>query len=82
MGRSTRLSLLLLALPAGLSAQAADTMPRGIPLPVTDSARRLPADRASALISWIPGGSIDIDGQDAWHGRSSALLDRSIDGIA
>jgi hypothetical protein len=81
MGRTTRLLTLLFLAPAAAAAQGADSAIGSIRIPVTDSARRLPADRSTGLISWIPGGSIDINGRDAWHGRTGELLDRSVDGI-
>ena len=68
-GLPVRLIIALLLIPAALAAQSPDTA-RGIPLPATDSALRLPVDRVGDLLPWLPGGSIDPDGRPTWRGRS------------
>jgi hypothetical protein len=81
MRHALGLALLLSLSPALAAAQGADTAQGALKLPATDSAKRLPADRSSDLLSWLPGGSFDIDGRAAWHGRTAEGLDRSVDGI-
>lgn len=75
-----RLTLALLLCPAALAAQTADSA-RGIPIPTSDSALRIPVDRPGDLLPWIPGGSIDPDGRPTWRGRSEVQLGRTIDGV-
>ena len=81
MRHALGLALLLSLTPALAAAQGADSAQGTLKLPATDSAKRLPADRTTDLLTWFPGGSFDIDGRSAWHGRTAEGLDRSIDGI-
>jgi len=81
MRLSLGLALLVSLAPAVTSAQVRDTAQGTLKLPATDSALRLPADRSTDLLTWLPGGSFDIDGRAAWHGRTAESFDRSIDGI-
>lgn len=76
-----RLTLLLCLLHGALSAQAPDTTRTARTIPVTDSVLRLPVDRASEMLPWMPGGGQDIGGAPLWHGTPERLLDRVTDGI-
>lgn len=76
-----RLALLLVLVPAALTAQAPDSLPRAGMLPVTDSALRLPADRPSDLLPWLAGGGLSADETPTWHGADARTFDRVIDGI-
>ena len=75
-----RLTIALLCLPAALTAQNPDTT-KGLPLPVTDSALRIPADRASDLVPWTPGGGLDETGAPTWHGIPVGRGTWTIDGV-
>lgn len=76
-----RLALGLLLLPTILAAQAPDSLPRSGQLPVTDSALRLPVDRASDLLPWVAGGSLDRNAAPTWRGSSARGFDRITDGV-
>lgn len=75
-----RLTLALLLAPALLAAQTPDTG-RGIALPVTDSALRIPADRVSDLVPWVAGGGLDETGLPTWHGIPVERGEWTIDGV-
>ena len=79
-GCTVRLTLTLLLLPAALAAQMNDTT-RGTPVPVTDSALRIPVDRASDLVPWVAGGGLDETGAPTWHGVPVARGVWTIDGV-
>lgn len=81
MRHALGLALLLSLTPALAAAQGPDSAQGTLKLPATDSAKRLTADRTTDLLTWLPGGSFDIDGRTAWHGRTAEQFDRSIDGI-
>ncbi|HTK55400.1 MAG TPA: TonB-dependent receptor, partial [Gemmatimonadales bacterium] len=70
-----------LSLSASLAGQTPDTTRRAAPLPVTDAALRLPVDHASDLLSWLPGGALDTEGNPTWHGSFALFFDRETDGI-
>ena len=74
-------AVLFVCTPALLQAQVPDSGQGVARVPATDSALRLPVDRASDLLSWLPGGGLTPDGTAAWHGYDAALLDRWTDGI-
>ncbi|HWA41401.1 MAG TPA: hypothetical protein VG712_07320, partial [Gemmatimonadales bacterium] len=76
-----RLTIGLLLLTACHSAQRPDTLPRSVRLPVSDSALRLPTDRPSDLLPWLPGGGLTADGAPSWHGSTAEGFDRVTDGI-
>ena len=76
-----RLTLLFSLVPALLAAQLPDSSAEALPIPISDSALRIPVDGLGELISWLPGGALDPDGAPAWRGQPEQLLGRSVDGI-
>lgn len=77
---ASALAFVAFLLPAALAAQGGDTL-HTVRVPMTDSALRIPADRASDLVAWAPGGGLDESGAPTWHGHSVARGEWTIDGV-
>lgn len=67
--------------PVALAAQSPDSTATTVRVPISDSAVRLPADRASELIPWATGGGLDETSAPAWHGLPLAKGAWVIDGV-